>query len=104
MTRKKDLDDRVQAKNQLIRGGGYWKTICEVFRMLYDEIHNMTDLEKKNKMVELMVDGIIMGNKMYKRLDYYKRKYKDTTGSQGKNLITLRGFSKIRKMRRVRVI
>lgn len=104
MVRKRDLDDRVQAKEQLIKGGGYWKTICEVFRMIYDEIEDMEEGEKKNKIVELLIDGIIMGNKMYKRLSYYKKKYGDETGSQGKHLIILSGYSKIRSKRRARVI
>jgi len=104
MTRKRDLEDRVIAKDQLIRGGGYWKTICEVFRMIYDEIEGMEEGEKKNKIIELLIDGIMMGNKMYKRLDYYKRKYGDETGSGRKHLIILRGYSKIRRMRRARII
>ena len=95
------MNVRETSKNQLIRGGDYRKTICEIFRLIYDEIHEMPDNEK---IVELLVDGIIMGSKMHRRLKYYFKKYGDKTGSMGETLERLPGSYNRRRWRQARVI
>ena len=96
----KNQEYRKEAKKQLIYGGARYKTICEVFRLLYDQIHNKKG-KWKDKMVELMVDGIIMGKSIHSRLKYYQRKYNDKTGKKGKNLEYLVGAI-ARKRRRAK--
>ena len=92
---------REVSRNQLIRGAHPYKTICEVFRLIYDEIHDMPD---NKKITELLVDGIIMGSKMDRRLKYYQNKYEDGTGGRGKDIPRLWNFTKRRDKRRARVI
>lgn len=97
-------DIREISKNQLIRGGDYRKTICEIFRLVYDEIHEMEDKNKKEKITELLVDGIMMGAKMHRRLKYYFKKYKDDSGSKGETIEKLPGSHNRRRWRQQRVI
>jgi len=94
-------DIRAASKNQLIRGGDNRKTICEVFRLIYDEVHEMPDNEK---ITELLVDGIIMGYKMHTRLKYYFKKYGDKTGGKGIKLEKMTGSYNRRRRRQARVI
>ena len=94
-------DIREVSKNQLLRGANRYKTICEVFRLIYDEVEHLEDNEK---IVELLIDGIIMGAKMDKRLKYYQKKYNDKTGSSGSKLEYLLGVHETLKRRRKRKI
>lgn len=98
------MNERAISKNQLIRGGDNRKTICEIFRLVYDEIHEMENKEKKDKITELLVDGIMMGSKMHRRLKYYFKKYGDKTGSAGEKLERLSGAYNRRRWRQQRVI
>lgn len=100
---KKTPEYREEARNQLIRGGARYKTICEVFRLLYDEIHDKR-WKNKDKMIELMIDGIIMGKSMHSRLKYYQRKYNDVTGKRGNNLEYLIGAIERKRKRAKRII
>ena len=84
-----------------MRGANRYKTICEVFRLIYDEIEHLKDNEK---IVELLIDGITMGSKMDKRLKYYQRKYSDKTGSSGDKLEYLVGVHERLTRRRKRTI
>jgi len=73
--------------------------ICETLRLTYDLIHDMKDQELKEKITLRLMDAFMMGKKLTDRLRYYKVKYKDTTGKDGKNLVYILDTKARRKMR-----
>ena len=90
---------RKNARKTLLRDVNVIKGICEVLRLIYDEIH---PLENKDKITELLVDAMVMAKKMHNRLVYYKTTYNDTTGHNLKNLEMLthnRARERMRKLR-----
>jgi hypothetical protein len=94
---------RGPAKKTLIYGTNRFKCICETLRLIYDEIYDMEEGEKKEKITDLLVDAMVMGKKMHQRLEYYKTTYpQDTTGHNAKNLQRIPGSSARAKMRRAR--
>jgi hypothetical protein len=90
---------REHARRTLLRDVNPIKGICEVLRLIYDEIH---PLENKEKITELLVDAMMMSKKMHNRLVYYKTTYKDTTGHNLKNLERLTHNRERAKMRKTR--
>ena len=83
----------------LIRGTNKNQCICESLRLVYDEIIEMEDKEKKERITEHLVDCMVFAKKMADRLDYYKATYHDTTGSGGSNLPPIPGSVRRRNMR-----
>ena len=79
--------ERWFAKKDLFYGTNRYLCICETLRLIYDEIHDMKDEEKKLRITKRLLDAFMMGKKMAARLAYYKKKYGDKTGSAGKNLV-----------------
>lgn len=97
-----DLNKRRRARKSLIYATNRYQTICETMRLIYDEIHSMPDSEWKEKIVNYLVDGIIIGKKMQSRLIYYKNKYEDFSGSSGGNIRCLKDSIKRGEMRQAR--
>ena len=90
---------RKHARYTLMRDVNSIKGICEVLRLIYDEIYS---LENNEKITELLVDAMMMAKKMHNRLTYYKTTYNDTTGHNLKNLERLRGCRDRERMRKTR--
>lgn len=78
--------------------------ICEQLRFMYDTVDQLPDGELKTLLVDQLIDAFSMGKKMNSRLTYYKKKYKDTTGHSGKNIILLYDTRRRKRMRSTRVI
>lgn len=76
--------------------------ICEVLRFIYDEIHEMEDKKKKEKIVNYLVDAMTMSKKIVSKLQYYRETYTDDKSHSGKNLKKLEGNVERRKMRESR--
>jgi hypothetical protein len=94
---------REKAKRSLICDANSHTCICETLRSIYDLIHNF-DTAWKDEITELLVDGIVMAKKMDARLVYYQKTYGDDSGNKASDLKFIHGNSKIRKMRRERVL
>ena len=71
--------------------------------MVYDDIHDLPDKAKVERMRENLVDAVIMAKKMAERLDYYYKTYADKTGNQGKKLVGLHNTSKKLQIRKARI-
>jgi hypothetical protein len=71
-------------------------TICEKLRTIYDELEG----PGKESITEKLIDALIMAKKMKRRLEYYHKTYKDTTGSNAVRLEPCREIQ-TRKTRRV---
>lgn len=96
-----DLRQRHYARKSLITGTNNKKHICETLRFIYDEIHDAPDNEK---IVELLVDAMVMAKKMQERLSYYQKTYKDNTGNKASDIIGLAGCRKRSKIRKARLL
>lgn len=90
---------RKYAKINLISRANARYGICEVLRMIYDEVE---PLDNNEKITELLIDAMVMAKKMSDRLIYYKTTYNDTTGHAGKNLQRIYGVGDRNKVRRKR--
>lgn len=97
-----NLRTRQLARQTLMYQVNSHQCICETLRMIYDEIHDMKDEEKRKRMLNLLIDGVIMAKKMASRLDYYYKTYADKTGHSGKKLILLPNTRKKLQIRRAR--
>ena len=93
---------RRRAKKSLMYQANSYQTICETMRLIYDEIHDMPQTKWKEKITDLLIDGMIIGKKMQNRLIYYHQTYKDTSGSGGSNIGRLKGSKKRSRMRKAR--
>jgi hypothetical protein len=93
---------RNKAKYTLMREANSVKGICEVLRLIYDDVFNLEEGEAKTRMTENLIDAMMMAKKMHNRLVYYKTTYNDTTGHGLKNLIGMTHSRERLKMRRVR--
>lgn len=72
------------AKNNLTRGTNRHYVMCEAIRLIYDDVYELPDGEKKTRMTERLVDMMIMSKNMSDRLHYYRETYQDKTGKSGK--------------------
>ena len=70
--------------------------ICEVLRLICDEVY---DMPKNEKIIELLIEATVMAKKINNRLGYYKRTYNDSTGHGGSSLKRASGVVKRRDMR-----
>ena len=68
--------------------------------MIYDEVEGTSN----NKVVELLVDAMLMAKKMQDRLSYYQKTYKDNTGNKASNIIYLTGIRERNRIRKKRII
>jgi hypothetical protein len=73
--------------------------ICEQLRFIYDDVYTLPEGDVKYRMTERLVDAIAMAKRMMDRLNYLTKKYHDTTGHGGKNLIVLQNNHKRIRMR-----
>ena len=73
--------------------------ICEQLRFIYDDVYTLPEGDVKYRMTERLVDAIAMAKRMMDRLNYLTKKYQDTTGHKGKNLIVLQNNHKRIRMR-----
>jgi len=73
--------------------------ICEQLRFIYDDVYTLPEGDVKYRMTERLVDAISMAKRMMDRLNYLTKKYQDTTGHKGKNLIVLQNNHKRIRMR-----
>ena len=101
-----DKEGRIRraVKKSLIMSTNSRQCICETLRLIYDELHDYPDNVLKEKVVELLVDAMVMAKKMQNRLLYYKKTYNDGTGDDGANLKRLWGAGERRKLRKERTI
>ena len=97
-----DIRKRRRERKSLIYATNRWQTICETQRLVYDEIHDMPDSEWKEKIINYLVDSMIIGKKMQSRLIYYKETYEDFSGSSGGNIRRLRDSVQRKNMRKAR--
>jgi hypothetical protein len=79
-------------------------TICEQIRFVFDTVFLMPDGEIKKDLTEKLIDVFGTAKKMNSRLAHYKRKYKDTTGNAGRNIIYLKHRRARQRMRKERII
>jgi hypothetical protein len=96
-----DLRERSIAKKSLILGTNNKKHICETLRLICDEIYN---IENNERIIELLIDAMVMAKKMQNRLAYYQKTYNDNTGNKAINVIGLTGVINRAKMRKARVL
>src|SRR3990167_6212432 len=96
------IKTREDVKRSLLSKMNLVKGICETLRLIYDEIDNLENKEKKNRVTELLIDAFIMAKKMDDRLGYYKTTYGDTTGHSGRNLEKMTGLGRRFILRRSR--
>ena len=94
--------DRIRARRTLMYQANSHRCICETLRMVYDDIHDLPDKEKVDRMRENLVDAVLMAKKMAERLDYYYKTYADKTGKGGKKLVGLQNTNQKLKIRRAR--
>ena len=94
--------ERTRARRTLMYQANSHQCICETIRMVYDEVHDMADKEKRTKILNLLIDAVIMAKHMAARLDYYYTTYADKTGGQGKKLVSLPDTRKKLQLRRAR--
>lgn len=95
----KDQRARYKAKVSLTTKAANWKTICEVFRLIYDEVYNLQDVAKRQRIYELLTDGMIMGGAMYRRMRHLMLTYKDYTGKRGQGLEPMPNYKELETMR-----
>jgi hypothetical protein len=96
---------REWAKDSLIRYANEYETICEKLRQIYDILHNIPENPIKNRIVEMLVDALIMGKKMQERLEHYKDNYnQDGTGNNGKNLKPIANYKEVQEYRSARIV
>lgn len=99
-----DEKGRWWAKRNLIRMTNRHYVMCEAIRLIYDDIYDMPESEKKTRMTERLVDMMIMSKNMSNRLHYYREKYnKDSTGKSGKGFPMLSDNQARMRMRKARV-
>ena len=94
--------ERIRARRTLMYQVNSHQCICETLRMVYDDVHDLVDKEKVERMREHLVDAVIMAKKMAERLDYYYKTYADKSGNQGKKLVSLQNTNKKLAIRRAR--
>jgi hypothetical protein len=97
-----DKVERIRARRTLMYQANSHQCICETLRMVYDDVHDLPNKEKVERMRENLVDAVLMAKKMAERLDYYYRTYADKTGNQGKKLVMLLDTNQKLKIRRAR--
>lgn len=95
-----DIKQRKYARASLICGTNNKKHICETLRMIHDEIY---DMPNKERVVELLIDAMVMAKKMQNRLSYYQKTYKDNTGNKAIHIVGLEGVRERSKMRKARL-
>ena len=78
--------------------------ICEVLRLIYDEVYKLPETNSKDIMTELLVDASIMAKKMQNRLYYYQKQYSDDTGNKARGIVGLSGVRARAKMRQARKV
>lgn len=93
---------RIRARRTLMYQANSHQCICETLRMVYDDVHELKDKKKVERIRENLVDAVVMAKKMAERLDYYYKTYADKTGNQGKKLISLQNTAKKLAIRRAR--
>ena len=100
-----DLNDkrlRQKAFKSLTQDANNARSICETLRIMYDLVHDMEDSETKTKLVEYLIDCMMMSKAMNDRLIYYHDTYSDTTGKAGKGVEKLYGSEGRKNLRRSR--
>lgn len=90
------------AKKNLLRMTNRHYVICEAIRLLYDDIHYLEDKELRKKLLNRLIDLMIMAKSMSDRLHYYREKYKDSTGKSGTGFPMLTNNQARMKMRKER--
>ncbi len=104
MVSSKAIDRKWAFDNLTAQANGHY-VICEVLRLIYDELYDLPDEKKKIRLMDLILDVFIMSRKISDRLLYYRAEYKDRSGSRGRHLrrVTYSSFKK-REMRKERSI
>lgn len=93
------IRERRIAEKSLIYRANNKKHICETLRLICDEVYDMPNNER---IMELLVDAMVMAKKMQNRLAYYQKTYTDNTGNKAINIIGLEGVRARSKMRKSR--
>lgn len=103
---KKEKDEvvRQEARDSIARETHTHLTLCEQLRFVYDVVADSKDEKLKSEILDKLVDPFLTAKKMVLRLQYYKRKYKDTTGSQGRSIRHLFKGGERKAIRRSRTI
>jgi hypothetical protein len=99
-----DIESRDYARKELMYEINSRQTVCETLRLIYDEVYELPNDDRKEKIVELLIDGIMLAKKMQNRLRYYRETYNDHTGSDGESIKRIYGCKVRVKMRRARTI
>jgi hypothetical protein len=95
--------ERTRARRTLMYQANSHQCICETLRMVYDDVHDLSDKERVDRIRDNLVDAVMMAKKMAERLDYYYKTYADKTGNQGKKLVGLHNTSKKLQIRKARI-
>ena len=95
--------DRNSAENSLKYLCCKYLSICEEMRRIYDIIHDMPENDTKANITDLLITAFVMAKKMNSRLEYYRDKYNDNTGSAAGNLKPLEDYEERRAKRRARI-
>jgi hypothetical protein len=98
-----DITNRKTVRWDLMKGAGGHYVLCEVLRLVYDEIYNLPK-KKRDKITGLLVDGMVMSKKMSDRLHYYRETYGDKTGHKGRHLRRVGDYAKRKLMRKRRKV
>jgi glycerol-3-phosphate cytidylyltransferase-like family protein len=93
---------RDSIKKSMMCGANSRMGICEKIRFVYDEVYEIEDSDRRNKITELLVDVMVMAKKMDDRLCYYQKKYREGSGNKGRNLVKLTGVEGRKNFRRSR--
>jgi hypothetical protein len=77
--------------------------ICEQLRFICDSVLELPDSPLREKILEQLIDALIMGKKIVDRLSWYAKTYPNDKGHKGKNIVSLSNNKKRFLMRRLRV-
>lgn len=103
-TREKDEAVRQDARESLAKDTHSHLTLCEQLRFVYDVVADIEDQEIKKQILDKLVDPFLLAKKMVLRLQYYKKKYKDETGSNGRSIRRLYKYGERRRWRERRTL
>jgi len=74
MTKKNNIKKEVDFEKNKISDpvSSKFRSICEVHREIYDEVIELPDEEKREKIIDLLQEAYIMGKKIARKLFEYK--------------------------------
>lgn len=74
------------ARHSLMKSANTYRGICEVLREVYDNVYQVSEVELRDKMTDLLIEASIMAKKINDRLIYYFKTYADKTGHRANNI------------------